>query len=185
MSVKNLFIMLMMVTVFPLVIICYETEAFFILMSLILFFSAIGRAYLINLDIQKYSIDEDEYEDLDDELAIISEETGLNISRLGYGLMIAKNILVILYFLYTFFLTDILLLNAIAVILIANWVYNIIITVDIIINNDNNNDNESEEKAIFVWKYWMTTLYALIYNVATIVYIVMIFYLKYITLIQP
>ncbi len=182
MSAKTLFIMLMMVTVFPLVIICYDTEAFFIFMSLILFFASISRVYHIDLDIREYSIDEDdEYEDLDDELATVSEELGINISKLGYGLIIAINALVIIYFSYTYFLADILLIKAIAIILIANWVYDIIITVDNIINNNKKN----KEEDIPVWKYLISELYTLIHNLATIVYIVIIFYLKYITLIQP
>ena len=177
MSVKHLFMMIFMIIVFPAMIICYDAEAFFVIMSLILVFISIGNLNRLTAPAQEQQedIEEIEMEDADQEFSDIGEILGVNIRRLGYGFMIAMNLMVILYFIYALVYVDVFIIRAIAVILIADWMYDIITIIDNMLNGKARKKNQNENR----WKNRLQDLYLWFHNISTIGFIISIFVLKY------
>jgi hypothetical protein len=180
MSVKNLFMMIFMVIVFPIIILCYDANAFFLIMSGILIFLSIGGLNnLVAPAAEAYDEDEMEPEEVEEAFSEIGEVLGINTRRLGYGFIIAMDLMIITYFVYSFFIVNILFLKAIAIILIADWMYDIIGVIDNMINANDNVNFDAGEDDEFTWKDRLYELYLWVHNIGTIGFIVITFFFKY------
>ena len=173
MSAKSLVMMFCMVIIFPIVIICYNTGAFFVIMSFVLAIVAIVNLKKL-LEQENVSPEASNYEeDLDDELNDISELLGMNVRKVSYGFMICMDVMVIIYFIYALMLAQSFLIQTIAIILIADWTYDIITIIDNIINGEKPEDEE------MTWKDRVYEFYLWLHNLATIVFIVIVFFNYY------
>ncbi|MGE4283281.1 MAG: hypothetical protein AB7G87_06115 [Clostridia bacterium] len=183
MSVKNLFMMIFMVVFFPAMIIFCNIDAFFLIMSVIIILLSLGsiRTLIISsqAEIDEEELeDEDEDEDGEESFAEVGEALGIDARRLNYGFIIAMNLVIIIYFLYTFFITDILLLKAVAIILIADWIYDLIGVIDNMLNIGKDDiDGDDDE---FTWKDRLYELYLWMHDIVTIIFIAGTFFFKYI-----
>ncbi|NLY42808.1 MAG: hypothetical protein GX066_02325 [Clostridiaceae bacterium] len=179
MSVKNLFMMIFMVILFPIAIIFHDADAFFLFMSIVLVLISInGLAMFIPAVGEDYQ--EDDLEDMDESIYGTGEVFGIDIGRLGYGCIIMMDLMVITYFLYSFFMVNILFMKAFAIILIAYWVYDIISVIDSMINGSNEDIPDNGNKGISEWKERIHDFYLWIHHVGTICFIIIAFSLKYI-----
>lgn len=175
MSVKNLFMMICMVIVFPIIIICYNADAFFIIMSIILIFAAIGNLRSLT-SVDDMEQEEVEYDEVDEELTDLGEVLGINTRRLGYGFIVAMDLMVITYFIYALLTIHPFVFRAIAVVLIADWVYDIITIIDNMINPGIQETGEDRG----TWKDRLYELYLWLHNIATIGFIIIVFGQKYV-----
>ncbi len=174
MSAKSLVMMFFMVIIFPIIIICYNTGAFFVITSLILMIGAIAnlKKLLEQQDLPKEVLEFEE--DLDEELGDIGELLGINARKVSYGFMICMDIIVITYFVYALMLTQSFLIQAIAIILIADWAYDIITIIDSMINEETKDEGE------MTWKDILYDGYLWAHNLVTMVFIVIVFFQYYI-----
>lgn len=180
MSVKSLFMMIFMVIVFPIVIVFHNADAFFIIMSLILLFMSIGSLNTLMIpQADAYNEEELESEEVEDVLAEIGETIGINTRKLGYGFIIALDLMIIIYFLYSFLILDVLLLKAIAIVLIADWIYDIVGVIDNMLNNSDYSNKEQQDNTC-TWKDRLYELYLWGHNITTIGFIIVTFFLKFI-----
>lgn len=174
-SARNFFMMVFMVVVFPLTIIFYNTDAFFLMVSLVLVFISVGSLNgLMAQDEGKYEREELETEEDEEAASEIGETLGLNVHKLGYGLVIAVDLIIVLYYLYTFLMIDWTFLKAVAVVLIADWLYDIIKVIDGMINVHN-----SEEDDSITWKDRLYELYLWTHNIVNIGFVITVVLLKF------
>lgn len=176
MSVNQLFVMLFMVIIFPMIILCINIDTFIIAMSALMIFTAVGNLYyLMTSSTEAHEQDELESEEMEQEFWEAGDVLGINVHKLGYGFAIAVDILVIAYFMYSLFFTKLFIIKAVAIILIADWVYDIIYVVDILLNPPNNSSDDMR----YTWKDRLYELYVWIHNIAVIFFVLVIFTIKY------
>lgn len=168
-----MFIMTLMVIAFPLAILFYDTDAFFLLVSFVLLYLSVVNIKV--LVAQDERLDEEASEEYENEFAEINQTLGINIYKLGYGFIIAVDLIFITYFIYSFLMLDILFLKSIAIILMADWLYDIIRVIDHMING-----YAIEENKDYDWKAGLNEFYLWMHNIMNIGFIIVTFMLMYI-----
>jgi hypothetical protein len=130
------------------------------------------------------NVDEEDEEELENEeveesFLEIGDTLGINARKLNYGFIISMDLMIIVYFVFTFFILNVLFLKALAIILIANWVYDIIGVIDNMINTGDTGTVDEEDE--FTWKDRLYELYLWLHNIATIGFIAVTFFVIYLT----
>lgn len=137
MQLQGLMLMLFMLVIIPIMVIFSDHDIFFIIMSLILAVSSIKNIHSILFN-AGHSIPEEDEELADD----LEDMINVDVKKFGTGIKVAKNLLIILFFIYSFFYIGSFYLKLTTSLVILYKVYEIVNTITL----SNSNPIKSKSK---------------------------------------
>lgn len=161
MPLQSLFIIFVFIIILPIIILTSHDEVFFIVLSFILFIASIRNLYGLILYSNLPSDSDEEDEDFDE----LEEFLGFDLEKLTKGLVLVKNLSIILYLSYCSFYISNNYVKLLVLSIALYWIYDIIMYI---------NDNYS-----IVNNKFLSNLSFFVVNICTIFIIVLTTFVKY------
>lgn len=170
MSDKSLMIILFLVILFPIAIVTANIELFIVLGSVVLLMFAISSIRFSYTELKNWDkkSKEKNFEQMNKENEEISELIGIDIKKFSNNIIIARNIMMIVYFVCSMYFLSSKIIKSMGIIIIAYYVYDVIGIIDTTINNTK---EELRRKKIH-------RIYFMLNNILIITFTLFVIYLK-------
>ncbi|MFZ5986504.1 MAG: hypothetical protein ACOYWZ_05170 [Bacillota bacterium] len=120
MQLEGMLLILIMLIIIPVLAISSNDAAFFIVTAILISFSSIKSIYAALLKVKDESDD-----DKDEVFAEIEEQVDMDLSKIGTGIKVIKNLVIVLFFGYCSFFLNTFWLKALCAFVIIYWVNDI------------------------------------------------------------